>query len=159
MMTCSTWSASTPARRRASWTARTPSSTGGTSLRPPRNRPIGGLTPPPPPAPGSAERRWEDAPRAPVSDEPPRASATGQAPRSKGGLMFVGIDWAKDSHDVCAVDPGGKICGRATVAHSQGGFDELASRLERGTREGEVLVGIERPEGRLGGRILAGGYP
>jgi len=73
--------------------------------------------------------------------------------------MFVGIDWAKDSHDVCAVDPGGKICGRATVAHSQGGFDELASRLERWTRQGEVLVGIERPEGRLVDRILEAGYP
>jgi hypothetical protein len=62
--------------------------------------------------------------------------------------MFVGIDWAKESHDVCVVDPAGKVCGRATVAHSQEGFDELAKRLDGWAGQGDVLVGIERPEGR-----------
>ena len=73
--------------------------------------------------------------------------------------MFVGIDWAKESHDVCVVDPAGAICGRATVAHSQEGFDELARRLAGWARHGEILVGIERPEGRLVDRILEAGYP
>ena len=73
--------------------------------------------------------------------------------------MFVGIDWAKECHDVCAVDPAGKIHGRATVAHSREGFDELAGHLARWAEQGEVLVGIERPEGRLVDRILEAGYP
>ncbi len=73
--------------------------------------------------------------------------------------MFVGIDWAKESHDVCVVDPSGKIRGRATVAHSQEGFDELARHLARWAEQGEILVGIERPEGRLVDRILEAGYP
>ena len=73
--------------------------------------------------------------------------------------MFVGIDWAKESHDVCVVDPAGKIRGRATVAHSQEGFDQLARHLVRWAGQGELVVGIERPEGRLVDRILEAGYP
>jgi transposase len=73
--------------------------------------------------------------------------------------MFVGIDWAKESHDVCVVDPAGKVRGRATVAHSRDGFDELARLLGRWADGGELLVGIERPEGRLVDRILEAGYP
>jgi len=73
--------------------------------------------------------------------------------------MFVGIDWAKESHDLCVVDPAGKVRGRATVAHSQEGFDELARHLGRWAGQGDVLVGIERPEGRLVDRILEAGYP
>ena len=73
--------------------------------------------------------------------------------------MFVGIDWAKESHDICVVDPAGKIRGRATIAHSQEGFDELAKHLGRWAEQGEVLVGIERPEGRLVDRILEAGHP
>ncbi|HYV01397.1 MAG TPA: IS110 family transposase, partial [Actinomycetota bacterium] len=72
--------------------------------------------------------------------------------------MFVGIDWAAESHDVCVVDPTGKIGGRASVAHSKEGFDELVKHLGRWARQGEVLVGIERPEGRLVDRILEAGY-
>ncbi len=73
--------------------------------------------------------------------------------------MFVGIDWAKERHDVCVVDPAGKIRGLATVAHSREGFDELLGHLGRWADQGEVLVGIERPEGRLVDRILEAGYP
>ena len=29
--------------------------------------------------------------------------------------MFVGIDWATDAHEVCAVDASGKVCHRATI--------------------------------------------
>jgi transposase len=73
--------------------------------------------------------------------------------------MFVGIDWAAESHDVCVVDSAGKIGGRATVTHSRDGFDELVKHLDRWAHQGEVLVGIERPEGRLVDRILEAGYP
>ena len=73
--------------------------------------------------------------------------------------MFVGIDWANESHDICAVDPAGKISGRATIAHSQEGLDELTKHLGRWAEQGEILVGIERPEGRLVDRILQAGHP
>jgi hypothetical protein len=29
--------------------------------------------------------------------------------------MFVGIDWATDAHEVCAVDASGKVCHRARI--------------------------------------------
>ena len=35
--------------------------------------------------------------------------------------MFVGIDWAAESHDVCVVDAAGRIHDRATVNHSRQG--------------------------------------
>jgi transposase len=73
--------------------------------------------------------------------------------------MFVGIDWAKDAHEVCAVDASGKVRHRATVPHSQDGLDQLVGYLGRWATEGELLVGIERPEGRLVDRILEAGYP
>ncbi len=73
--------------------------------------------------------------------------------------MFVGVDWANESHDICVVDPAGKISGRATIAHSQEGLDELTKHLGRWAEQGEILVGIERPEGRLVDRILQAGHP
>jgi transposase len=73
--------------------------------------------------------------------------------------MFVGIDWAKEAHEVCAVDALGKVRHRATVPHSQDGLDQLVRYLGRWATEGELLVGIERPEGRLVDRILEAGYP
>ena len=73
--------------------------------------------------------------------------------------MFVGIDWAADAHEVCAVDAAGAIRHRATIPHSQDGLDRLVGYLGRWAGEGEVLVGIERPEGRLVDRILEAGHP
>ena len=73
--------------------------------------------------------------------------------------MFVGIDWAKDAHEVCAVDASGAIRHRATIPHSQDGLDRLVGYLHRWAAQGELLVGIERPEGRLVDRILEAGHP
>jgi transposase len=73
--------------------------------------------------------------------------------------MFVGIDWATDAHEVCAVDASGRVCHRATVPHSQDGLDQLVGHLHRWAAKEELLVGIERPEGRLVDRILEAGHP
>ena len=73
--------------------------------------------------------------------------------------MFVGIDWSAENHDVCVVDSFGKVRDRATIAHSRDGLEALVSRVDRLGRRSEVLVGIERPEGRLVDRILEAGHP
>ena len=73
--------------------------------------------------------------------------------------MFVGIDWAAESHDLCVLDADGKIRDRATIAHSRDGLEALVRRLDRLREQGEVLVGIERPEGRLVDAILQAGHP
>ena len=73
--------------------------------------------------------------------------------------MFVGIDWAAQSHDLCVVDDAGRVRDPATVLHTEEGLEALVRRLRRLGRRAEVLVGIERPEGRLVDRILEAGYP
>ncbi len=72
--------------------------------------------------------------------------------------MFVGIDWAAETHDVCVVDSAGKVREQATVAHSQDGLDALVARMGRLGPRDQVLVGIERPEGRLVDKILEAGH-
>jgi transposase len=73
--------------------------------------------------------------------------------------MLVGIDWAQQAHEVCAVDASGKVRHRARVEHSQDGLDQLVRYLGRWATTEELLVGIERPEGRLVDRILEAGSP
>jgi transposase len=76
---------------------------------------------------------------------------------SKEAGLFVGIDWAAESHDVCVLDAAGKVTDRWRIAHSRDGLDDLARRLGR-LGEG-VEVGIERTEGRLVDKILEAGFP
>lgn len=73
--------------------------------------------------------------------------------------MYVGIDWAAETHDLCVLDAEGKIRDRATIAHSRDGLEALVRRLDRLGEQGEVLVAIERPEGRLVDKILEAGHP
>lgn len=73
---------------------------------------------------------------------------------------WVGIDWASETHAVRANDVDGRKVRGWTVKHSQDGIDGLLGVLGRLDAEpGEVVVGIERPDGRLVDRLLAGGFP
>ena len=42
---------------------------------------------------------------------------------------FVGVDWAKDHHDIVVLDAAGQTVESLTVAHSAAGWRELAERL------------------------------
>ena len=56
-------------------------------------------------------------------------------------MVFVGIDIAKDKHDLYAVDSDGVVlCDNFTFANSAAGF---ASLLERISVWGKIKVGIE----------------
>ena len=57
------------------------------------------------------------------------------------------------------MDASGAIRHRASVPHSQDRRDQLVGHLGRWAAKGELLVGIERPEGRLVDRILEAGHP
>ena len=74
--------------------------------------------------------------------------------------FFVGVDWAADSHAVCVLDDGGRVRSAFTIAHSADGFADLLRRLGglSGDR-GEVVAGIERPDGRLVDALLDAGHP
>jgi len=64
---------------------------------------------------------------------------------------FVGIDWATEKHDVCVVDPEGRVVARREVRHNGDAlrdlFDELM-KLAEGRPE-QVAVAIETPRGAL----------
>lgn len=92
--------------------------------------------------------------RASRRHRPLRASLIPPPPSAAGS-----VDWASDAHEVCSVDASGAIRNRATIPRSQDGLDRLVGSLHRWAGEGEVLVGIERPEGRLVDRILEAGHP
>lgn len=73
--------------------------------------------------------------------------------------MFVGIDWATESHAICVEDPDGRVVDRFTIAHSAEGFERLVGRLARHGDPGSMPVAIERPDGRLVDRLLEAGHP
>lgn len=64
-----------------------------------------------------------------------------------------GIDWAAEAHEVCISDEG-KVAERFSAPHDERGIADLAERL---TRAGVARVAIERPDGILVERLLAGG--
>jgi transposase len=73
--------------------------------------------------------------------------------------MYVGIDWAADTHAVCIIEADGRVVDRFTISHSAEGFERLVGRLARRAEPGSLPVAIERPDGRLVDRLLEAGHP
>ncbi|MDQ6720250.1 MAG: IS110 family transposase [Candidatus Dormibacteraeota bacterium] len=40
-------------------------------------------------------------------------------------VVFLGVDWAEEHHDVCLLDEQGKVLGRARVANSLEGVSRI----------------------------------
>jgi transposase len=76
-----------------------------------------------------------------------------------GALFFVGIDWAAASHAVCVLDERGRRVAAFSIEHTAAGFVALTQRLGRLGEPGQVVVAIERPDGRLVDVLLEAGYP
>lgn len=69
---------------------------------------------------------------------------------------FCGIDWASDWHDVHITDElGGELAARQ-FSHDERGISALVALLQAHAVE---CCAIERPDGLLVGRLLAGGIP
>jgi transposase len=73
--------------------------------------------------------------------------------------MFVGIDWASQTHAVCVLDDAGTKHANFQVGHTADGLDQLIARLGRLGDPATLPVAIERPEGRLVDRLLEAGHP
>lgn len=74
-------------------------------------------------------------------------------------MLFVGIDWASDHHDVAALAPGGEQLLKARVAHSAEGFQGLQEHLAKlGVPPAEIAVAVEMHEGPLVLWLLDQGY-
>ena len=67
-------------------------------------------------------------------------------------MLFVGIDWAEDHHDVCVLDVEGGVVARGRVpdgVEGVAGVHELIGVGIGGDQEPEVVVGIEVDRGLL----------
>ncbi len=66
-------------------------------------------------------------------------------------VVYVGIDWASDEHQVCVLDAQGKVLSERTVAHKAQPLAELATALIEyaGGDPGAVAVAIEVPHGAV----------
>jgi transposase len=73
--------------------------------------------------------------------------------------MFVGIDWASQTHAVCVLDDAGATHASFQVGHTADGLDQLIARLGRLGDPATLPVAIERPDGRLVDRLLEAGHP
>ncbi|MDP9820233.1 IS110 family transposase [Nocardioides massiliensis] len=76
-------------------------------------------------------------------------SVTPEATRPR---VCAGLDWAKDDHVVCILDPDGEVLDRFTVEHTAAGLKRLVRRL----LAAEVVeIGIERGDGPVIDALLA----
>lgn len=74
-------------------------------------------------------------------------------------MLFVGIDWASDHHEILALNEDGRELLKGRIAHSAKGFDHLAEELHKlGTSPEQVAVSIEMHEGPLVLWLLDRGY-
>lgn len=65
-------------------------------------------------------------------------------PATVPARVCAGIDWAKDDHAVCIIDPCGEVLDRFFVNHDAAGLKTLVRRL---LKAGVEEVGIERGDG------------
>jgi transposase len=72
--------------------------------------------------------------------------------------LFVGVDWAARSHELCVVDQAGAVVLRFGFAHSERGISEALARLAALGPASDLAVAIERPSGLLVERLLEAGY-
>ncbi len=65
--------------------------------------------------------------------------------------LFVGIDWASESHEVCVLNAERRVIDRKNIEHSGTGIAELADWLVRlsNNQPSRVAVAIETPRGAV----------
>ena len=74
-------------------------------------------------------------------------------------MIFVGVDWAEAHHDVCVLDEGGGVLGRARVPDGIEGVSRIHTLVADHIEDpAEVVVGIETDRGLLVGALAAAGY-
>ncbi|MGH3970579.1 MAG: IS110 family transposase, partial [Mycobacterium sp.] len=70
-----------------------------------------------------------------------------QVESTAAGGVFAGVDWGNSHHQLCILDPAGRMVHQGKYAHDVAGANALADRL---TRHGEIEgIAIERSEGLL----------
>ncbi|MFF4283689.1 transposase, partial [Streptomyces kronopolitis] len=73
--------------------------------------------------------------------------------------MFIGWDWATESHDVTVMDESGKRIDRWEFAHTEEGFTKTLARMGKHGVPADLPVMIETTRGLAVDRLLAAGHP
>ncbi len=73
--------------------------------------------------------------------------------------MFIGWDWATETHDVTVMDESGKRIDRWELAHTEEGFAKTLTRLGKHGVPAGLPVVIETSRGLAVDRLLAAGHP
>jgi transposase len=74
-------------------------------------------------------------------------------------VLFVGVDWAEDHHDVCVMAEDGAVLAKRRVPDSVVGIGELHALVaEHADDDAPIVVGIEVDRGLLVGSLVSSGY-
>ncbi|WP_031488163.1 IS110 family transposase [Streptomyces bicolor] len=73
--------------------------------------------------------------------------------------MYIGWDWATETHDVTVMDNSGARVDRWELAHSEEGLARTLARLRRHGDPADMPVAIETSRGLVVDRLLAAGHP
>ena len=75
-------------------------------------------------------------------------------------LIFAGIDWGRESHQVCVVDGEGSVIGERSFRHSGGGLFEMARWIQKvsGKEARDIAVAIEVNHGPVVESLLEQGF-
>jgi len=78
-------------------------------------------------------------------------------------VLFVGIDWAEEHHDICVLDAEGRVRAKGRVGNDLAGIaklhDLIASAVPADVEDDpQVVIGIETDRGLLVRALVAAGY-
>lgn len=73
--------------------------------------------------------------------------------------MYVGWDWASETHDITVIDGEGTIVDRWALRHDAAGIDAALARLATHGQPQDLAVAIETTSGLVVDRLLAAGHP
>jgi hypothetical protein len=74
-------------------------------------------------------------------------------------VIFVGLDWAEDHHDICVMDEAGEVLGKRRIGDDIEGVAELHVLVgEHAEEPDDVVVGIEVDRGLIVTALLGAGY-
>lgn len=74
-------------------------------------------------------------------------------------MLFVGWDWADETHDVSVLDQEGNLLDRWALRHDEDGIDAALGRLATRGTPGELPVAIETTSALVVDRLLEAGHP
>jgi transposase len=74
-------------------------------------------------------------------------------------MLVLGVDWGERHHDLCLLDPDGRVLATHRVGDGLAGVGELHGLVAAHAEQpGQVAVGIETDRGLLVGALVAAGY-